>query len=166
MHIIWTNELDYKDWKDDLESQYPNEEGFTDQDREQFMYEINDEYLEEEKANLNKELGRKIIVFANLGLWYGNRQGYAFLKSTNLNAIFSNACGDYNTWYVEGEDIKCKDTHHDGTNRYIYRLLKEEYDEDDFYGHHLSDVMKEMTEPLGEYVAKVYGFKINKSGDK
>lgn len=161
-HIIWTNELDYEDWKDDLEEQYPGEEGYTENDRVRLMYEINDDYLSDEVYNLNKELGRKIVVFADLGLWNGRRKGYTFLPNTNLNEIFSSACGDYVTWYVEGEDIKCDDCHHDGTNHYTYRLMKDEYDEDDFYGKFLPDVMKEMTEPLGHYVAEIYGFELEK----
>ena len=162
MNMIWTNEIDYRDWKEDLEEQYPDAEGYTDDDRERLMYEINDSYLEDEEMNLDKELGNNIVVFADLGLWVGRRPAYMILKSTNLNAIFSNVCGDYTTWYVEGEDIKCKDSHHDGTNHYTYRVLKDGYDEDDFYGKYLPDVMKEMTEPLGHYAAEIYGFKLEK----
>ena len=55
-HTIWTNDLDYKDWKDDLESQYPDAEGYNEDERTRLMYEINDGYLEDEKINLNKEL--------------------------------------------------------------------------------------------------------------
>ena len=35
----------------DLGSVYPDEEDFTDDDRMRLMYEINDEYLEDEKKN-------------------------------------------------------------------------------------------------------------------
>lgn len=164
-HIIWTNILDYEDWKDDLEEQYPDEEGYKTEDRMRLMDEINDEYLEDEKANLDKELKNNIVVFADLGLWDGRRTGYIILDSTNLNSIFSNRCGDITEWYVEGDDIKCADSHHDGTNIYTYRMLKDNIDEDDFYGHFVQDVYKNMTEPIGHYVAEIYGFKLEKNND-
>ena len=159
-HIIWTNDIDYKDWKDDLESQYPSEEGYTEDDWVRLMYELNDDYLEDEKANLNKDLGRNIVVFADLGLWSGRRNAYKIINSTNLNSIFTNSCGDFVEWYVEGKDVKCRDSHHDGTNYYTYRLLKDGYTEDDFYGRYIQDVMKKMTEPIGKYVADIYGFEL------
>lgn len=166
-HIIWTNYLDYDDWRTDMEAYYPDEEGFTDDDRMRLMYEINDEYLEDEKVNLNKELGRQIVVYANLGLWDGNRIAAKVLKGTNLNNIFSNTCGDFVEWYVEGEDVKCKDSHHDGTNYYTYRVLKKGYSEYDFdelvYDNPITDVVKDMTEPLGHYVAEIYGFKMDEN---
>ena len=42
-HIIWSNhELDYEDWKDNLEKEYPD---LSDDERYSLMYEINDGYL-------------------------------------------------------------------------------------------------------------------------
>ena len=44
-HIIWSNhELDYEDWKDDLEKEYPD---LSDDERYSLMYEINDGYLDD-----------------------------------------------------------------------------------------------------------------------
>lgn len=50
-HIIWSNyDLDYEDWKDDLEENYPE---LSEQERITLMYEINGDYLEDERTNLN-----------------------------------------------------------------------------------------------------------------
>ena len=160
-HTIWSNDLDYKDWKDDLESEYPDEDGYSEDDRIRMMYEMNDEYLEDERINLNKELGQPIIMFGDLGLWNGRRSGYKQL-GTNLNSIFNGTCGDYVTWYVEDGEIKCNDIHHDGTNHYTYRVLKNGLYFCDFeellYEIPMADAVKEYTEPLGHYVEEIYGW--------
>ena len=160
---IWSNDLDYADWKDDLESHYPNIEGFTEDDRIRIMYEINDEYLEDEQELLNMELNQPVVIVAELGLWNGIRKAYKFMRGTNLNDIFKTSVGDYVTWYVEDEELKCDDTHHDGTNHYTYRLLKPEYSMFDFqeYATEISGnaATEKFTEPLGHFVTEIYGVK-------
>lgn len=50
-HIIWSNyDLDYEDWRADLEAEYPD---LSEEERISRMYEINGEYLEDERSNLN-----------------------------------------------------------------------------------------------------------------
>ena len=42
-HIIWSNDnLDYEDWRDDLEADYPD---LPESERIALMYELNDCYL-------------------------------------------------------------------------------------------------------------------------
>lgn len=48
-HIIWTDYLDYDDWKEDLEAQYPE---LSANERMNLMYEINGTYFQDEKTNL------------------------------------------------------------------------------------------------------------------
>ena len=68
-HIIWSNYfLDYDDWKDDLEEQYPD---LSEDERISLMYEINNDYLGDERMNLNIQLDRPILVIGDLGLWNG-----------------------------------------------------------------------------------------------
>ena len=59
-HIIWTNDLDYDDWKADLESEYPD---LTENERYELMYEINGDYLDDERVNLNNSLYKKAKNF-------------------------------------------------------------------------------------------------------
>lgn len=157
-HIIWTNDLDYNDWKYDLEADYPD---LTESERISLMYEINDEYLEDERANMNKELYRPIVMIGSIERWDGRRAGIKFLKGTNLNDCLSGTCGDYIEWYVENHDIQCNDAHHDGTNHYIYRALRDiTPDEFEEYAaeHSFVEAIEKYTEPLGHYVAEIYGF--------
>lgn len=56
-HIIWSNyALDYEDWRVDLEAEYPD---LSDHERENLMYEINGNYLDDERANLTSRSAAK-----------------------------------------------------------------------------------------------------------
>ena len=73
-HVIWSNYgLDYEDWRDDLEADYPD---LSEDERISLMYEINGDYLDDERANLNVQLSQPILVVGDLGLWNGRRMGY------------------------------------------------------------------------------------------
>ena len=73
-HVIWTNyHLNYDDWADDLETEYPE---LPEDERYYKMLDLNDSYLDDERANLNIQLSQPILVIADLGLWNGRRTGY------------------------------------------------------------------------------------------
>ena len=40
-HIIWSNDIDYDDWREDLEEQYPD---LTEAERMALMYELNGDF--------------------------------------------------------------------------------------------------------------------------
>lgn len=63
-HLIWSSDVDYEDWRDDMESEYPD---LTDEERENLAYELNNEYLDDERCNLNIPLSRPILVIGDLG---------------------------------------------------------------------------------------------------
>lgn len=165
-HIIWSNyDLDYDDWKDDLESEYPD---LSENERMSLMYEINSDYLADERCNLNIQLAQPILVVADLGLWNGRRSGYKEIESGNIrDCLYSDT--DYSTWYVDRlGDLRCDAIHHDGTNHYLYRTYKDGVRESQI------DLLKEklyrgiatraditrITRRLGDDIAKVYGFSI------
>lgn len=165
-HIIWSNyHLDYADWKEDLEAEYPD---LPEEERISLMYEINDEYLGDERINLNIQLSQPILVVADLGLWYGRRTGYREIQSGNIrDCLYSEV--DYATWYVNRRgDLCCDAIHHDGTNHYLYRVYKDDARESQI------DLLKEklyngtatraditrVTRRLGDEIARVYGFSI------
>ena len=165
-HIIWSNyALDYSDWKDDLEEQYPD---LSDEQRIALMYEINGDYLDDERANLNVQLSQPILVIADLGLWYGRRSGYKEIMSGNIrDCLYSDS--DFSTWYVDRlGDLRCDAVHHDGTNHYLYRtykdgvrdsqidLLKEKL----YCGIATRTDITKVTRRLGDEIARVYGFSI------
>jgi hypothetical protein len=121
-HLIWSNySLDYDDWKDDLEAEYPE---LSEDERQERMYEINGDYLDDERVNLNIQLSRPILVIADLGRWNGRFSGYKEIASGNIrDCLYSDT--DYSTWYVDKlGDMRCDAIHHDGTNHYLYRTYK------------------------------------------
>lgn len=120
-YIIWSNyNLDYKDWKDDLEAEYPDK---TENELMQMMCEINGDYLDDERSNLNVQLSRPILVIADLGRWNGRFQGYKEIGSGNIrDCLYSDT--DYSTWYVDKlGDLRCDTIHHDGTNHYLFLCM-------------------------------------------
>ena len=122
-HVIWSNYgLDYEDWRDDLEAEYPD---LSENERISLMYEINGDYLDDERANLNVQLSQPILVVGDLGLWNGRRMGYKEIPSGNIrDCLYSDT--DYSTWYVDRlGDLRCDAIHHDGRNFYLYRVYKD-----------------------------------------
>ena len=123
-HLIWSNyDLDYEDWRDDLEEDHPE---LTEDERMALMYEINNRYLDDERVNLNIQLDQPILVIADLGLWNGRRTGYQEISSGNIrDCLYSGRDIEYATWYVDKlGDLRCDAIHHDGTNHLLYRTYK------------------------------------------
>lgn len=166
--MIWSDiNLNYEDWKDDLEADYPDPD-YSEDDRMRIMWEVNSEYLEDERLNLKVFLSEPILVIADLGLWNGRRMGYKEIDSGNIaDCLYSD--DDYAEWYVdELGDLRCKAIHHDGTNFYLYRVYKEGTTEEQrenlkekiYRGTASRADITRITRRLGDDVASVYGFKI------
>lgn len=166
-HIIWTDDLDYDDWKADLEEQYPD---LTDDERMALMYELNGDYLDDERTNLNIQLSRPILVVGDLGLWHGRRMGYKEISSGNIrDCLYSERDIDSATWYVDKNgDLRCDAVHHDGTNHYLYRTYKDgvsdtqidNLKENLYRGTATRADITRVTRRLGDEIARVYGFPI------
>ena len=163
-HLIWSNyNLDYDDWKDDLEENYPD---LTEQDRMMLMYEINSDYLDDERINLDIQLSRPILVIADLGRWNGRFDGYKEIESGNIrDCLYSDT--DYSTWYVDKRgDLRCTAIHHDGTNYYLYRTYKDGVSDEQienlkwkiYNGQATRADITRITRRLGDEIGKVYGW--------
>ena len=160
-HIIWSNmNMDYDDWKADLESDYPE---CTEDERKDLMYTINDEYLQDERVNLDVTVDGRILVIADLGLWNGRHQGYKILSSNIKDILYTDS--DYAEWYGDGKDIKGIAAHHDGTNFLMYRVIKEDRNivkllSAIYNGEEISrQQLSYYTKSLYPYVAKIYGWR-------
>ena len=165
-HIIWSNmNLDMEAWKPDLEENYP---GRSEEEYYELMHELNDMYFDDEKANLDIQLSAPIIVCADLGLWNGRRMGYKMIDSGNISDCLAGD-GDFSEWFVDHlGDLRCTDVHHDGTNHYLYRAVKEHVP--DWKVERLQNKLYEgtasyadiekVTRRLGDEIAAVYGFPI------
>lgn len=163
-YLIWSNySLDYEDWREDLEAEYPE---LSEQEREEKMYERNGEYLDDERMNLDIQLDKPILVIVDLGLWNGRYSGYKEIKSGNIKDCLSSEC-DYVTWYVDKlGDMRCDAVHHDGTNHYLYRTYKngvsdaqiENLKEKIYRGTVTRADITRITRRLGDEIGKVYGW--------
>lgn len=164
-HVIWSNDLDYDDWKDYLEEQYPE---LSENERIVLMYEINGDYLDDERSNLDIQLSRPILVVGDLGLWNGRRMGYKEIQSGNIrDCLYSDT--DYVTWFVDRNgDFRCDAIHHDGTNHYLYRVYRDGVTETQidnlkeklYYGTATRKDITRITRRLGDEIARVHGFPI------
>lgn len=137
---------------------------------EHIIYNSEDEDSEftfrDEFANLNKELDKWILVIADLGLWNGRKSGWRISKAKNLQVILTFAQGDfYKVFYdSETDDVKADDVHHDGTNHYTFRGIKNNTDIGSlltkiYLGEHTQADIDKYTVPLGQCVRKIYGWK-------
>ena len=169
-HIIWSSDIDVDCFEDFLSEEYP--EVTDESEKYRLCAEMNDEYLNDECANLNIDLHREIIIIGQLGLWTGPAHGYKEVKGTRISDCLTNTEGDYVTWYVDSlGDLRCDDTHHDGTNHYLYRVFKsnvsweqkENFKYKVYCGKATRQDINRYTERLGDYIAQVYGFKVRKN---
>lgn len=164
--VIWSNyNLDYEDWKDFFDDEYPD----LDEDKRiDLMYELNNEYLDDERMNLDIPVSEEIIVLGDLGFWDGRKSGYKEIHGHSIkDCLYTDT--DYATWYLDGRgDLCCEAIHHDGTNHYLYRVFKPDVS-DTRKENFLEKVLRgtvtraditRTTQRLGDKIAKVYGWKI------
>lgn len=165
--IIWSNiDINPDDWRDDYKEIAELNEWDEDTDDDDNLWEyINetlDRYLDDERMNLNKQTDGRILVIADLGLWDGRRQAYKILPR-NISRILSDSA-DYLEWYSDGYNIKATAIHHDGTNFYEYRVIREDRNIDNLLesicnGEEISrKKLNYYTKSLHNDVAKVYGW--------
>lgn len=173
-HIIWSNlDLDIEDgWREAYSEFIEDNRLDDDPDDEyaiyQYMAEVNDFYLDDERMNLNIEVSQPIIAIADLGLWNGRFSGYKELNSCNIKDCLDTfeSC-EYHEWYVDNYgDLRCKAVHHDGTNYVLYRAYRDDVTDEQieeflnkiYEGNATEDDVNTITRRLGDVVAKVYGW--------
>lgn len=157
-HVIWQNyEINEEDWFDEYTEQYPDVYE-TDISVLEYAIQCNEEYLEDERTNLDIELDHPIVIFADIGLWFGRRRGYRVIGSNISDCLnFEKDC-DYAEWYVEDGDLKSRQSHHDGTNLLVYReLLIDEDEFDEFLYDDKFDPEKHCRK-IGNKICEVYGW--------
>ena len=169
--MIWSNmDLNIDDWRDSYKEHLELNCLVGDPDNESEIYawmeDENNEYLYDEKLNLNKEIDGRILIIADLGLWDGRKSGYKILGN-NVNEIFNinNRGWDFAEFYGDGYNIKGTEWHHDGTNYYEYRVIRENRNIESlldaiYNGEEISrKKMNYYTKSLYPYVAQIYGWR-------
>lgn len=119
--------------------------------------------FDDERDNLNQPVNGDIVAIADLGLWNGRHMGYKIVGK-NVRDILHTHCGEFVKYYCDRYDVKCNDTHHDGTNYYTFRLLKKPTSHSRGFLEKLkngtatkADITRH-TKSLRPYVANVYGW--------
>lgn len=166
-HIIWSNiGLNLDDWRDDLLDDEPD---LSEYELHEKMHEINSEYIDDERMNLNVTLSRPIIAIANLGLWNGRRTGYQIIGSGNIRDCLYSNC-DYCKWYVDETGEFCfTGIHHDGTNYHTYRVFRDSATDSQieklkdllYDGEATQYDIDKVTKKIGRAIGKVYGWKFS-----
>ena len=166
--IIWSNiDLKPEDWKDGFEEFVEmNELDIDTSDEDElwkYMVDTNWDYLDDERMNLDKKLDGRILVIADLGLWDGRHQGYKIIGN-NVSHILSDRDAHYIEWYSDGYNIRAKAIHHDGTNLYLYREIREDRNiqnllDEIYSGKEISrSKLNYYTKSIAKHVHKVYGW--------
>lgn len=167
-HIIWSNmNLDIEDWRDgykEMAEENGWEEDTDDDNLYDYMTETNNMYLDDERMNLDKVVEGRILVIADLGLWNGRKSGYKIIDSGNISDILDFTY-DYAEFYGDGYNIRGTEVHHDGSNHYLYRVIREDRNiqnllDDIWDGKEFT--MKKLnyyTKSLYKDVAAVYGWR-------
>lgn len=165
--IIWSNmNINPDDWKE-IYKEIAEENGWDeDTDDENnlwnYIYEELDHYIDDERMNLDMTTDGRILVVADLGLWYGRRQGYRILDRNVKNILSADV--DYVEWYSDGYNIKATAAHHDGTNYYEYRVIREDRNIQNLLdaidnGEEITrKKLNYYTRSLEPYVRRVYGW--------
>ena len=159
--VIWDSWIDTSEWETFIEEdKLLNPEFYKGRDPEEAAYEavcdMNQVYLEDERNNLNIQLSHPILILADLGLWNGRRQG-------NIKDILYSQSDGECKWYCNGYDICCDECHHDGTNHYIYREIRNEDNIDNFldrlyYGEKITRrTINYYTRSIAKDIGSVYG---------
>ena len=168
--LLWTSNIDFADWKDTLSEDYLDK---SEEDLMELMYEINREDLEILRKEFDILVPNDILVIGDLGLWNGRKTGYRILKSRSLQECFYGN-EDEMTWYLdENGDLRCDAIHHDGTNHYLYRVMKDvsEIEKESllvkiYYGRvHRSDITA-MTDRIGDWIAETFGLTLSPENSK
>ena len=168
---IWQNyDLNLKDWREGLLENRELNNLPTDVDddtlREE-MYELNNNYLDDERMNLNIKTEGRIVCIADLGFWNGRRLGYKLYGNNIRECLeFFGSCA-YADFYVDRYDFRCKQTHHDASTYAVFRELKPNLSSDQV-NNFLWKIYQEKvtqkditryTNSLKERIKKVYGWK-------
>lgn len=176
--ILFTTDYDYDEFVNDNQDfleDYCEEHGYpTIYDiPERIIYNEIDfrsqMFFEDELVNLREiSVPNVIICFANVGRWNGRFDGYKIL-TYDLSDCLRLTAEDHDSFelYVDSYNLLGSGCHHDGTNYYEFRMLKndcliDEF-EDAFYYKSAEYARKRFTKSLRPYIAKAYGWSKSKS---
>ncbi len=167
-HMIWTNDpadFNEADAKAAVAERLDKPVAeVTDSEAWEEFYDDANFCYEAETANLDQPLDGRVLCIASLGLWNGRRTGYRMMPTRNLNEVLNAFQGDYNQVYYDGANVIARDAHHDGTNFYTFREVREDKNIDVlleklYMGTATRADINRYTRSLRKPVCEVYGWK-------
>ena len=177
--IIWTSDYDNIKAIADEEMAYAKnelDEELSEEEAIERAYEINNDYLDDERCNLDKEVNGFIIAMAfrssmRYGVWGGaGNKGYK-LCGTNVSDIL-NTSSDGAEWYGDTYNIRGSFADHDGEDSVIYCVAESEHNAEmiatKIYNGEIEteEQFRKATKSLYPYVAKIYGWKCRETKKK
>ena len=158
--VIWSND-NFDEWLKCMIADMSEDETEDDFDEERYGEDCSI-WLDDERSNLNIPIDGCIVCFAVLDLWDGCHNG-AKIIGNNINKILNSSCGDYVTWFCDRFNARCEDTHHDGTNTYLYRIAKNREQAEKLvnkiaYEDMTEEEFRKATRSVRPFIAKVYGW--------
>lgn len=121
--------------------------------------------LDDERINLDIPINGTIIAYADLGFWYGRRDGYKIVGSNIKDALdWIDGCDDCE-WYADRYNVRCKGYNHDGTHNIVFRYVedgdKAERIAEAIYNGTIDNEQDffKATKSIRPFVAKAYGWK-------
>ena len=165
-HTIWSSEINLDDWREDLLEYYADDldEDASESDFYALAEDINSDYLDDERCNLDIDVDGDIFAFCEIGAWDG-RHFAAGKVGNNISDCLYTEC-PIAEWYVENGDFCSMEAHHDGRNYTTYRMLKTDLTDkqiDNFWaklaaGEITPNNIDRYTVSLAPQIAAVYGW--------
>ena len=119
-NVIFSNSFDgYEEWKEESLNDGHDENECTLED----FANVISMWHDDECANLNKEVDGVIVMFGTCELWDGVQHGMKPI-GTNVKDVIDavKSCLDVE-YYADKYNIRCAGKHHDGTNKYLFRVF-------------------------------------------
>lgn len=169
---IWTSEIDFTNLEKLRKEAEENDDQVTEaMSDDEFIDYLEDQaslWRDDEICNLRIRISNPILVIADLGLWSGRKTGYKLLRGCFVSDILCAASRDSNAYtvYADAYNVRAEDSHHDGTNCYLFReligpesrclpLLDAIYSGKDY-----TALMRRYSRSILPYVAGVYGWPV------
>ena len=168
-HIIWSSWINEDEWRDNIKDEC-EENGIEYDEKELYRmaYELNSDYLEDERINLDIDIPSGIIAIADLGLWNGRHTGYKEIGNNISDCLYYNT--DEAEFWVDVHGVfHASMSHHDGTNYVVFKAWKDGVTDEQkenvmdaiCCGQCTERMLRRYTRNLGGDIAKVYGWRVS-----
>lgn len=162
-NIIWSSDFDLDDFLENIRDEHP---GLKDDEAYIYASEINDGYLDDEKANISTTLNESILIIGVLGRWDGIiPQAYRETDWSNpADCLTFEKDMDGGTWFISKDHELCsRQYNHDASSVFLYRVWRENAEKDIlldkiYAGKATMEDISRYTLSLGKRIEHIYGW--------